>query len=382
MSDSTLARSLPRSATRRWRALRLRTRVVLALMAVVSSVVGWSLIRARPEVWPTRAVLQLPPRNRPLMLSPDGRTFLSTGEGGLVPWDLGTGRQGTPWATREGLFLTRGAYSPDGRTFAAAILHHPQLATFELIDPDTGRARATLTTRHPIVYHMAFADEGRTFRAFLGDSLALKEAVTWDVATGQQTSSRPINATTRGCSTAFSPDGRLLAWIPWPSTAVQLLDLETSAPLGGLSNPPGSGFHDVGVEFSPDGRTLAVARSDGAIDFWDVDARKILKTLPVHPRRYSPVAIRFSPDGRTLSSFGVEVATPSALARAYDGLHRKLFGKRTGGSELIILDIGTGRRIGRVSSSHYPIFTPDGRALVTFGEDLTLRLRDLPEVPK
>ncbi len=218
-------------------------------------------------------------------------------------------------------------YSSDGRTFAAVVSQHPDLSSIELIDPSTGRSRATLTTQHPLVYDLAFADGGRTIRAFLGDSGALKEATTWDVATGQQTSSRPITAPTRLCGRAISPDGRLLALIPWQSTAVQLWDLEADRPLGSLTDPTLAGnLIGHAVDFSPDGRTLAVARSDGAIDLWDVPGRKFLKTLPAHPRGYASMAIRFAPDGRTLASTAYENRSSTTLGETFENLKRKLLG--------------------------------------------------------
>jgi WD40 repeat protein len=389
MNPSTLARSLPASAARRWRALRLRTRVLLGSLVVALTVLFGFFLRIQPDEWPARTVIDVPERNWPLAFSPDGRTFLTTGEAGIIPWDTGTGRKGIPWTTKDGLFvktrqgwlIRKGAYSSDGRTFAATISQSAQLAAFELIDTSTGQTKATLTTQHPLVFDMAFADDGRNLRAVLGDSRMPKEVVTWDVATGQRTSSRPITAPFRASSTAFSPDGRMFAFIPNGATAVQLWDLETDATLGGLTNPARAGnLLGPGVEFSPDSRTLAIARSDGAVDLWNVPGRKLLKTLAVHPRGYASMAIRFAPDGRTLASSGVEVGSNSALAEIQDGIRRKLFGPaRNVRSEMIVVDLANGRRVARTSSSYYPMYTPDGRTLMTRREDLKVKLHDLPD---
>jgi WD40 repeat protein len=384
MSASTLARSLPTSSARLWRALRWRTRAALALLAVALPVLSWFLLRERPDEWPARMVIYVPERNWPLALSPDGRTLLSTGKAGIIPWDTRTGRSGTPWATKKGSFFDKGIYSPDGRTFAAVIFYPGQSVAIELFDPSNGRSKATLATRHPLVYDMAFADGGRTLRAILGDSRAPKEATTWDVATGQQTSSRPITAPIRASSTAFSPDGRLLAFIPSGATAVQLWDLESDRMLGSLTNPARTGnLISHGIDFSPDGRTLAVARSDGAIDLWDVPGRKLLKTLPAHPRGYDSMAIRFAPDGRTLASIGRDVASTSTVQQVYHVVKHKFFGSpQSAVADTIVVDLATGRRVGRTSSSNHPMYTPDGRTLVTRSEDLSVKLRDLPELPK
>ena len=388
MTAATLARSIPGSLARRWRSLRPRARVALALLLVVTACVAWISTRGQPDDWPARTVIDVPEKNHPLAFSPDGRTFLTTGEAGIIPWDAATGRKCTPWAMKDGLFvktrdgwlIRKGAYSPDGRTFAAAISASPQLASFELIDASTGRTTATLATRHPIVFDVGFADGGRTLRAFLGDSRTLKEATTWDIATGQQASSRPITAPTRGSFTSFSPDGRTLALIPNGGAAVQLWDLGADAALGGLIGPARPGHRiGPGVEFSADGRTLAVARSDGAVDLWDVPGRKLLRTLPVHARGTASIAIRFAPDGRTLASSGTEAGTDSLLVQFRDHARRHLFGPpRPADAELIVMDLADGRRVGRTSSCYHPMFTPDGRTIMTRRDDLKVRLHDLP----
>ena len=383
MGTSTLARSLPASAFRRWRSLRLRTKAALGLLAIATLALAWISLREPVDGWPARTVLKTPRGAWSQAFSPDGKTFLTSNEAGITPWDTTTGRPGVPWPIELGRIAVSGAYSPDGKTFAVTIFHYPEFLEIQLIDTTTGRPRATLKTRQQGLYNFAFADGGRTIRAFLGDNSHIKEVVTWDASTGEETSSRATSVLTAASNTAISPDGRLLAYIPMWSSPVRLWDLEADRSLGVLLNPRRVGTSGSGVAFSGDGQILAVGREDGAFDLWDVPNRKLRKTLPGHSDGYSSLGLRFSPDGRTIASTGNEVGPKSALARINDDVRRKLFG-RDGGShpEVIVIDVATGQRIARTSSALFPIYSPDGRTLATRQADFSVRLRDLPGPPK
>ena len=99
-------------------------------------------------------------------------------------------------------------------------------------------------------------------------------------------STRPSNAT------AFSPDGRLLAAVTVEGTT--LWDTATWRPVGPPLRSSQGGWQ--GVDFSPDGRTLAIAGGKGNVELWDVESRRELRELvspercasphgPVQPRR-------------------------------------------------------------------------------------------------
>ena len=103
----------------------------------------------------------------------------------------------------------------------------------------------------------------------------------------------PVNAP------AFSPDGRLLATVTEQGTT--LWNTATWRPAGPLlrSKQGGWGWAD----FSPDGRTLAIAGGKGRVELWDVSTRKELRELR-DPIRAALAVVRFSPDGRVLAAGG------------------------------------------------------------------------------
>jgi WD40 repeat protein/class 3 adenylate cyclase len=103
-------------------------------------------------------------------------------------------------------------------------------------------------------------------------------------------------------TTAFSPDGKLLASVTLDGTT--LWDTATWRPLGPPLRSSQGGWQ--GVDFSPDGRTLAVAGGKGRVELWDVSTRKKLRELtdPAAAKSREPQlsVVRYSPDGRVIAA--------------------------------------------------------------------------------
>jgi WD40 repeat protein len=103
-------------------------------------------------------------------------------------------------------------------------------------------------------------------------------------------------------ATAFSPDGKLLASVTLDGTA--LWDTATWRPVGPPLRSSQGGWQ--GVDFSPDGRTLAIAGGKGRVELWNVSTRRKLRELtdPAAARSGEPAlaVVRYSPDGSVIAA--------------------------------------------------------------------------------
>jgi hypothetical protein len=374
--------------TRRLSQLRPRRRVVYILLATTAL---WAIvspvIRRWGDTWPARAVLRAPMCALPLAFSPDGRTFLTNGRSGITTWDVASGQKGETWAFNAGGQPAMGTFSPDGKTYAAGVFAYPGPLSIDLFDTATGQTKASFATARRTIMHLAFAPDGRTLRAFLGDdpqskdcsswnpafAADLHEVVTLDTATGLQVSSRQLTTPTRGAITAITPDGRIIAIADRKKT-VQLWDLDSDKSLGNLPTTSVTIYAAMG--FSDDGQTLAIGRMDGTIDLWNVPGLRLVKTLRGNAGKFTFTMTRFSPDGRTLALTGYRWEKDSAVRRVLDEIRRVLRLEQVNDRELIVLDVATGRRLGWAADSTRPLYSPDGRVLATEEPDGTTRLRD------
>jgi serine/threonine protein kinase/WD40 repeat protein len=219
----------------------------------------------------------------------------------------------------------------------------------------------------PIQGEYLYFSPDERFLLGLGEGYTLR---VWRVADGQ----RALRDELRGCrSHAFSPDGRQLAvgWQEWvlifdlatgqevkrwrlPTSAYKLAFHPDNGKLAvGYFNARVASVYDAGsgalltdlpvgatsdqvVAWHPDGERLAVAGSDPRIQIWNVAAKRIVATLEGHAQRVTTVT--FHPDGELMASHG------------WDG-------------QLLLWHPSSGRQLMRLTSTHAPHFSTDGRWL-------------------
>ena len=230
-----------------------------------------------------------------IRISDDGRTLYTVGlHGRIYIWDiaadrrLGRGFQAHPLVPPplSGLRAPAQAiaFSADGERFAVADLE----GNLRMLELRSGRVRrAQRPGSFPV--HLSFSPDGGTLAIGLGEAgTELRDGRSLRVLARLRNRRGDADRWVQ-----FSPDGRLLAISSFGYT--QLWDAESRRPVGA---PLGGHEGDVfNAEFSPDGEMLATSGFDGSVILWDVDSRRTLGALP---GSLGFTSARFTPDGRPL----------------------------------------------------------------------------------
>jgi WD40 repeat protein len=240
-------------------------------------------------------------------------------------------------------------------------------------------------------------------------------AIVWDMEAGQRlfTLSDGIG---RVNSVDFSPDGKMLATAT-ENTSAYLWDAVTGQRLatlvGHAEGNIGNVFDGVvDIEFSPGGARVATAGADGMAKVWDVETGAELISFMGHPEGYGLTVVTFSPDG-TLLAIGTDYGQEaSSIVKVLESSSGQELYTIVGQERIWNIDFSPdGNRLGIVDRSgvvsmwtlpqreddteigdseveqlfSVPVhsssaeglqFTPDGKQIVTAGEDGKLSFRD------
>jgi WD40 repeat protein len=303
-------------------------------------------------------------------LSSDGKTVASGGEQ-IRLWDAVTGKPLREIAVKAHVGAL--AFSPDGKQLATA--GHDRVV--RLWEVSSGKETAKFEGLKHMLCGVAFSPDGDKLAA--GDVQSTIRI--WDVKNQQMLQEMDMKSGTEVLSLAFSPDGSTLACAgAWndssflPAGIINIQGVEFTAKKGyqvltwdaktGKEGQRFEGLRDNlrSVAFSPDGKLIAAASSDGAIAIWDAANGKEHLYIKAHPEHadsafHATPSIAFAPDSKTLVS-----ASTDRTIRWWDMTTAKELGRFRADGGILSLAIGK-----------------DGKTLVTGSEDTSVTIWDLKQ---
>jgi WD40 repeat protein len=343
-----------------------------------------------------------------LSLSADGKLLATGADDNVIRlWDVASGKLLRRF---EKLSAAGAAYSlalaPDGKSLAAPARTGAAAGTPEqVVLWDTATGKQLRRLGEPLDSHcsnLAFSTDGKavaagewdTGKVHVWDAKTGKEIAAWQAHTAQPKFAGSATAV------AFAADGKrlvtggadngvrpVLVARGGADNVVRLWDAATGTAVRTFVGHTGS-IHCFAL--SPDGRVLATGSADATTRLWEVATGKELHVLPGP----GVLAAAFSPDGKTLLTGADgrihfwEVATGKALRELpghrgdLTGIAFTPDGKQiiSGGQDKVVRvrDAATGRDVhgfpGHAEGLRGVAFSPDGQLLATAGCDRTLRL--------
>jgi WD40 repeat protein/tRNA A-37 threonylcarbamoyl transferase component Bud32 len=287
-----------------------------------------------------------------LAFSPDGR-YLAEGDrdGATRLFDMTT-RQEQQLGRVPGTWAEVLAFSPDGLTLAGGAG-----GRVTLWKVPGGQERARFDVGFPL-QGLAFTPDGRTL---IGAGMA-ERLVFWDLANPGPPAFAGEGMVRDSCHPlVVSPDGKLLA--VGAGAFVRLVDTATGRLRRQLEVRDSS--YPTFLAFSPDGRWLLSASTDGRVCRWDLDGYTV--TAPPGQPIGSIRGLAFTPDGKTLLTGSDDPVAIAAVPWWSGGsVVSRGFVKGNTAEAVRLWDTATGRQRGTLALPDWVqlsclALAPDGR---------------------
>jgi WD40 repeat protein len=226
-----------------------------------------------------------------LALHPDGKTIgVASGDREISVWDLsGKEIKRISGHTNNPLSIN---FSPDGKTFLTTSYDR----TLKIWDTNTGRQLLSLNGDDAELFTAAFSNDGKIV-ATAGGSGKIKlwnlTDRTYKLGIGHTDSLRSVDLPTNNpnlLATAGS-DRQIILW-DIHGNKIDTISADSKEPWNRIE----------ALKFSPDGKTIAAASTDGTLSLWSISGRSYKKISPQSSHSQAVLDVSFHPDGKTLAS--------------------------------------------------------------------------------